>query len=351
MYTFREYADMYMVFGQTNGNFRAAAILYAETYPNRIHPDPNVFQRLDQRLRETGTFVPRVLDRGRPRVRRTPQLEEQVLEIVAETPTTSSRSVGRQAGIDHGLVLDIVRDEHLHPYHYSKVQALSPTDFEPRMELCNWLLDQEPNLLRKVLWTDEACFTRDGFFNMHNSHYWSVENPHVVRERGYQHRFAVNVWAGILGEHQIGPLILPHRLNGDSFLNLLRNDLPNLMENIPLASRQDMWIQLDGAPPHFARPVRNWLNNHYPNRWIGRGGPVTWAARSPDLNPLDFFYWGYVKSIVYETPPETEQELRDSIVVAAHSITPNLLSRVQQNVLRRAEACLLANGGNFEHLF
>jgi hypothetical protein len=38
----------------------------------------------------------------------------------------------------------------------------------------------------------------------------------------------------------------------------------------------------------------------YPNRWIGRGGLRHWPALSPDLNPLDFFLWGYVKNVVYK---------------------------------------------------
>ena len=28
----------------------------------------------------------------------------------------------------------------------------------------------------------------------------------------------------------------------------------------------------------------------FPDRWIGRGGPVPWPARTPDLNPLHYFY-------------------------------------------------------------
>lgn len=51
---------------------------------------------------------------------------------------------------------------------------------------------------------------------------------------------------------------------------------------------QRMWYQHDGAPAHFDGEVRRHLNLIYPGRWIGRGGPVNWPARSPDLNPLDF---------------------------------------------------------------
>jgi hypothetical protein len=32
-----------------------------------------------------------------------------------------------------------------------------------------------------------------------------------------------------------------------------------------------MWLGQDGAHPLFSRQVRNWLNNHFPDKWIGRG--------------------------------------------------------------------------------
>ena len=49
--------------------------------------------------------------------------------------------------------------------------------------------------------------------------------------------------------------------------------------------------QQDGAPPHYALEVRNFLNDNFPGQWIGRGSEtIAWPPRSPDLTPLDFFY-------------------------------------------------------------
>lgn len=53
-----------------------------------------------------------------------------------------------------------------------------------------------------------------------------------------------------------------------------------------------VWWQQDGAPAHYAQTVRDYLNETFGDRWIGRGGPVHWPARSPDLNSLVFFLWG-----------------------------------------------------------
>jgi hypothetical protein len=48
--------------------------------------------------------------------------------------------------------------------------------------------------------------------------------------------------------------------------------------------------------------------------------PITWPPRSPDLAPLDFFLWGYMQSLVYDTPEETQHDLVARIAVAARTI-------------------------------
>ena len=53
-----------------------------------------------------------------------------------------------------------------------------------------------------------------------------------------------------------------------------------------------MYFQHDGVPPHYTRHVREYLNEYFPNRRLGRGGPVAWPPRSPDLTPLDYYLGG-----------------------------------------------------------
>ncbi|KMQ83534.1 hypothetical protein RF55_19752 [Lasius niger] len=97
-----------------------------------------------------------------------------------------------------------------------------------------------------------------------------------------------------------------------TFTRKIAEDL-NIKE-IPLATRNVIWFMHDGAPAHFSVVACEFLNATYPDHWIGRGGPHPWPARSPDLNPIDFFLWGYLKSLVYNTPVENEEDLRNRIV-------------------------------------
>ncbi|GBM25456.1 hypothetical protein AVEN_261573-1 [Araneus ventricosus] len=54
-------------------------------------------------------------------------------------------------------------------------------------------------------------------------------------------------------------------------------------------------LQQDGAPPNYGNIVREFLDTTFPQWWIGRGAVMAWPPRSPDITPLDFYLWGYVK--------------------------------------------------------
>jgi hypothetical protein len=67
------------------------------------------------------------------------------------------------------------------------------------------------------------------------------------------------------------------------------------------------------------------LNENYEGIWIGKGGPLAWPTWSPDLNPLDFFLWGCMKSRVYHGgKPEARHQLVEVINEAAVGIRNEL---------------------------
>ena len=80
-----------------------------------------------------------------------------------------------------------------------------------------------------------------------------------------------------LADNGIGPP-LPIQRPGNTALRWLW--ICTLKWGVPLAVRERMWIQHDGALPHFSVDVRNRLNAVFPDRWIWRGGPIPWLARS-----------------------------------------------------------------------
>jgi len=81
---------------------------------------------------------------------------------------------------------------------------------------------------------------------------------------------------------------------------------------------------------------------------MGRGGPIIWPARSPDFNVLDFFLWGYIKTAIEHRRNNTEAEVREAILAAFDTVTPEIISRATRNIVRRAELCLRERGKHFE---
>jgi hypothetical protein len=49
-------------------------------------------------------------------------------------------------------------------------------------------------------------------------------------------------------------------MTGQTYPEFLQNELPEQLENVPLATRIAMYFQHDGAPPHYTRLVMQHLN-------------------------------------------------------------------------------------------
>ena len=65
----------------------------------------------------------------------------------------------------------------------------------------------------------------------------------------------------------------------------------------------------------------------FDGRVISLKTEVEWAPNSPDLSPLDFFLWGYMKARSSQTSRAT-QELKAAIVPKAKILTDKVGKRV-----------------------
>lgn len=136
-----------------------------------------------------------------------------------------------------------------------------------RVRFCRWamrMIQQDQDFIRYVLFSDESTFKNTGESNRHNCHFWSDENPHWFKFIDNQHRWSLMVWCGIVNGYLISPYFFEENVNRENFLSLLRDILPQLLENVDLATRLRMWIQLDGAPPHYAHCSQLFK---YPLQW------------------------------------------------------------------------------------
>lgn len=346
VYSNAEKAEMILIYGECRQNAAEACRVYAERYPDREHPTCRTFQNIYRQLYATGMVV------ARRRVRNRPVTGEAgavgVLAAVAVNPRMSTRDIARAGGLSQSSVMRILHRHCFHPYHVSLHQQLHGNDFHHRVQFCQWALTE--NALQFYLFTDEAGFTNHGAVNLRNMHYWAVDNPRWLRQVERQRPWTVNVWCGIIGDHLIGPHFIAGAQTAATYIAFLQNDLPTLLENVPLETRRRMWYQHDGAPAHSAINTRLTLDRMFDGRFIGRGGRIHWPARSPDLTPLDFFLWGTLKENVYRDVPTTPEDMKQRIVAACGDITPDVLRRVRHSLRHRLQLCAANDGHHFEHL-
>ncbi|XP_045466601.1 uncharacterized protein LOC123675297 [Harmonia axyridis] len=91
-YTNTEMTDMHFIYGLADGNSLKARRLYIERFPGRNIPDRKLFQNIHQRLHETGALK-KMGGPGKPNTVRTVELEENVLDMIEEDPSTSTRKI------------------------------------------------------------------------------------------------------------------------------------------------------------------------------------------------------------------------------------------------------------------
>ena len=74
------------------------------------------------------------------------------------------------------------------------------------------------------------------------------------------------MWAGIFNDKIVGPYIIQETLTGQRYLVLLQDVLPDLLRSADVSNqaRRTTWFQQDGAPAHFSREVRQYLDQAFP---------------------------------------------------------------------------------------
>ncbi|GFW35775.1 putative transposable element [Trichonephila clavipes] len=92
-----------------------------------------------------------------------------------------------------------------------------------------------------------------------------------------------------------------------------------------------------GCESHTARATIDLLKDTLGDRLISRFGPVNWHPTSCDLTPLDYFLWGYVKSLVYADKPQMLDHLEDNILRVIADIRPEMLEKVIENWTSRLD--------------
>ena len=294
---------------------------------------------VNQKFDEKGT-VEDLKEGGHPITTLTEEKLEEIQAMVSKSPQLSIRQGAVEVGISKSSYHSAMKQLGFKPYHPTLIVDLNEDDFDRRSEFCEiWLekFKDNPYLIDRIFWSDEANFNLKRSVNRHNCTYWARENPHL-KISVPNTKEGVTVWCGMSSNGLVGPYFFEDVVTGQSYKRMLVDYA------WPKLKKEDFYFQQDGAGPHYALLVREWLDGKFPGRWIGRRGPFDWPARSPDLTPCDFFLWGYLKDLVYQEPPVTIMELQEKIEVACEQVTNELCRKVCRSVERRLYDCLEREG-------
>ena len=122
-----------------------------------------------------------------------------------------------------------------------------------------------------------------------------------------------------------------------------------IKDQLPTRKLKKYWWQQDGATCHTSDKSLSGLKEIFGNRIISKRSEIEWPARSPDLNPLDYSFWGMAMKEVWDKNPKTIPELMEVVENFFSNLSEDLVRRTVANILKRAEKCRKNKGGHFEN--
>lgn len=309
-------------------------------------------KRVYNKWKENGTI--HNLNKGNSGRKRTRRSEENVAVVRLNIMTDQHISVRKLSAVtqlSRATCHRICRkDLQLKPYKVQCHQELSGNDKDRRLLFCNKINDMVTNnelVLTNVIFSDECHIYLKGTPNRQNFRSWSSNKPVVFMEKPL-HSPKVTVWCGLSGNRIYGPYFFedPNTMATQTINRVTYLDM--LKETFHDDTHPDEWFQQDGATAHTAGEVLAWLNERFPRRLISHRSEFQWPPRSPDISPLDFYLWGFVKERVFRSRPANIRDLKCVVTDVIRSIDVNTLQRVVANCHQRINKCIMANGGHFE---
>ena len=305
-----------------------------------IPPDTRVIQTWEEKLFRSGSILDQKRS-GRPSARG--DEIETVRHSVADNPTQSVRRRSDELRIPSTTLYRVMtKDLGLKSWRPTKVQFLSEEDRQNRVAICQQILAKYDNPVRrnKLFFTDECAFYAEGSGRLQIS-FWSKENP-FFWEQIRQHPPTVMAWVAMSARHIIGPFFLTGGITGEKYRQMLQEEFIPAIEERGIVNSAH--FQQDGAPAHTAHETRNFLNNMFPDRWVGKFGPVSWPPRSPDLSSCDNALWGILKPRVIAQRPTNVEQLKEAITEKIQEIPQDLLQAINARTFRRMSLCIEHNG-------
>ncbi|GFW93452.1 uncharacterized protein TNCV_46551 [Trichonephila clavipes] len=228
--------------------------------------------------------------------------------------------------------------------------AIHQNDHQARRRFVEWAQNEiavVPDFHKRILFSDEAHFWLNGYVNKQNCRIWSEANPQVYVETPLHPEKLFGALYGLVESFFKNDESPNVTVNGNRYRAMITNFFIPELNNHDV---QELWFQQDGATCHTARATIDLLKDTLGDRLISRFGPLNWPPRSCDLIPLDYFLWGYVKSLVYADKPQTLDHLEDNIHRVIADIRPQMLEKVIENWTSRLDYIRASRGSHMPEI-
>ena len=354
LFTAAQRAQIILQYGKL-GNATDVRRWFRKNYPeipNSRIPNVRRFSRLIQRFKDTGSTV-KGKSSGRKAETMTEENIERIRQMIEDDNSLSINRIARDVGIDRKTVWLILRKKlKEYPYKPHNFLDLNDRKKEGRVEFCSWVLEQlanDPDFLQLILFSDEKKFEERTRPNRQNERYWGQVDPMVVDKNRVQGGRSLICWTGLIN----GKVIIhwfeeKTTVNQHNYLEMLKEVVWPKVRSV--ARARGYYFQQDGAPPHTTQMVRDWLATKFGDRVISHKTDRPWPPGSPDLSPLDYWFWSMCLAELRRCPPSSMEELREIVTAYALSLSPEEISKAVNHLRVRAEVCIGENGDNFEHL-
>ena len=198
-----------------------------------------------------------------------------------------------------------------------------------------------------MLWffSDEKNFCQDQAHNRRNNRWLAANNRDVPTVMKTKFPATVMVFGVVSSEGHVMP---PHifeaglRVNTKIYLEVMKDNVVPWIKEVA-GDRPWVWQQ-DSAPCHTSRKSMFWLQNNCYDLVT----PDVWPPNSPDLNPMDYFIWGYVERTTNARPYNNKESLVAAIKEVMTHLDPILVTRACSRFRARIEAVVTAKGGFIE---
>ena len=329
---------------------------FQERFSGRNPPANRSIQENMRKYEQEGTSLNINKGRiGRRRAVRTPEAINEVTDLLnnqAREISCRRNPTDLKKSTFHNIVK---KDLQWHPYKVHIVQELLHNDYRRRLRFCRWFCHAARNIrfLAHMIIGDEAIFQMNGTVCTQNVRCYAPKGqaPHDWVYQKKNLRQKLHVWVGLCGNGQIiGPYFFNRNVNGQTYREMLQQfafpAIRHIYQRYNGEEFDDLWWFQDGAPAHSALDTRRLLRQRFGNRIVALHHPQEWPARSPDLTPLDFFLWGYLKQKVFSTPPISLPVLRRRIVNEVNLLrqNPDMIRRSFRSMVKKCNQCIQKNG-------